>query len=247
MIERTVDVATGDGATQTFVVHPERGGPHPIVLFFMDAPAIREELRDMARRLATCGYYVMLPNLYYRSGVMELADLPALPQAQATQRMFDLMNSLSIAKVMKDAEALLAFADDDPAAAPGPIGAVGYCMSGQYAVNAAARFPERVAAAASIYGTSLVTDRGDSPHIVAANADAEIYFACAEFDRWAPLETVEALSAAVADDERRAEVELYPGVEHGFAFPARAAYNKEAAERHWERLISLFGRNLRLS
>jgi carboxymethylenebutenolidase len=247
MIEQQVDIDTGDGATQTFIVHPERGGPHPIVLFFMDAPAIREELRDMARRLATCGYYVMLPNLYYRSGVMELADLPPLPQADATQRMFELMGNLSIDKVLKDAEALIAHADDDPAAAPGPIGTLGYCMSGQYAVNAAARFPERVAAAASIYGTSLVTDRGDSPHIVAANADAEIYFACAEFDRWAPLETVEALASAVADDERRAEVELYPGVEHGFAFPARAAYNKEAAERHWERLVSLFGRNLRLS
>jgi carboxymethylenebutenolidase len=247
MIERQLDIPTPDGAITTFICHPERSGPHPIVLFFMDAPAIREELRDMARRLGTAGYYVMLPNLYYRSGVMELADLPPLPQAQGRERMFELMGSITIDKVMADTEALIAFADADEAAAPGPIGTVGYCMSGQYAVNAAARFPERVNAAASIYGTSLVTDRGDSPHIVAANADAEIYFACAEFDRWAPLETVEALAAAVADDDRRAEVELYPGVEHGFAFPARAAYDKQAAERHWERLHALFARNLRLA
>ena len=45
----------------------------------MDAPAIREELRDMARRIATVGYYVMLPNLYYRSGVWSWPDLPPLP------------------------------------------------------------------------------------------------------------------------------------------------------------------------
>ena len=246
MIERQLDIETQGGKMSTFIIHPDRGGPHPVVLFFMDAPAIREELRDMARRLATAGYYVMLPNLYYRSGVMELADLPPLPEAQARERMFELMGSLTIELVMADAEALIAFADEDPAAAPGPIGAVGYCMSGQYAINTAARFPERINAAASIYGTSLVTDRGDSPHIVAEQADAELYFACAEFDRWAPLETVEALAAAVADDPNRVEVELYPGVEHGFAFPARAAYNKEAAERHWERLLSLFSRNLRL-
>ena len=34
----------------------------------MDAHGIREELKDMARRLGTVGYYVLLPNLYYRAG-----------------------------------------------------------------------------------------------------------------------------------------------------------------------------------
>src|SRR5581483_11539125 len=137
MIEHTVDIPTKDGATTTFIVHPDRDGPHPIVLFFMDAPAIREELRDMARRIASAGYYVMLPNLYYRRGVMELADLPPLPEAEARARMFDLMGSLSIALVMADADALLDFADRDPAASKGKVGALGYCMSGQYAINLA--------------------------------------------------------------------------------------------------------------
>ena len=152
MIERQIDIPTRDGATTTFVVHPERGGPHPPILFFMDAPAIREELRDMARRLASCGYYVMLPNLYYRAGVMELAG------AAARERIFELMGGLSIAMVMSDAASLLEFADADPAARAGAVGALGYCMSGQFAINAAASFPNRVAAAASIYGTYLVTD-----------------------------------------------------------------------------------------
>ena len=244
MIEQTVDIPTRDGRTTTFVVHPERDGPHPLIVFFMDAPAIREELRDMARRLATAGYYVMLPNLYYRRGVMELADLPPLPEDKARERMFDLMGSLSIPLVMADADALLAYAARDPACSPGKAGAVGYCMSGQYAINLAARHPERFAAAASIYGVQLVTDQPDSPHLVADRARGELYFACAETDRWAPLEMVEALDAALRERAVRAEVELYPGVEHGFAFPQRAAYDKQAAERHWERLLSLFQRNL---
>ena len=71
MIDQQIDIPTRDGKTTTFITHPERGGPFPVIIFYMDAPAIREELRDMARRLATSGYYVMLPNLYYRSGVME--------------------------------------------------------------------------------------------------------------------------------------------------------------------------------
>src|SRR5258707_5955299 len=116
MIEQTVDIAAKHGATTTFIVHPERHGPHPVVLFFMDAPGIREELRDMARRIATAGYYVMLPNLYYRSGVLEIAALPKVSEAKARERMFGLMGSLTMAMVMEDGDALLDFADRDPAA-----------------------------------------------------------------------------------------------------------------------------------
>ena len=245
MIEQTVDIATRDGKTTTFIVHPERNGPHPIILFFMDAPAIREELRDMARRIATAGYYVMLPNLYYRKGVMELGALPPLPEAEARARMFELMGSINIPLVMSDADALLDFAARDPAASPGPAGAIGYCMSGQYAINAAARHPERIACAASLYGVQLVTDAQDSPHLAAQKTKAELYFACAEHDTYAPLEMVQALDASLKAEGVNAEVELYPGVHHGFAFPQRGAvYDKPAAERHWERLFALFARNL---
>jgi carboxymethylenebutenolidase len=245
MIEQTVDIPTKHGATTTFIVHPERDGPHPVILFFMDAPAIREELRDMARRLAAVGYYVMLPNLYYRHGVMELKDLPPLGEQEARARMFGFMNALTIPLVMDDADALLDFADRDPAASPGPAGALGYCMSGRYAINFAARHPERVRAAASIYGVQLVTDEADSPHLVAGRAKGELYFACAETDAYAPMEMVEALDAALKESAPRAELEVYPGVHHGFAFPQRPAYDKPSAERHWERLFALFGRNLR--
>src|SRR5438046_5597682 len=76
MQERQIDIPTSAGKTTTFIVHPDRGGPFPVILFYMDAPAIREELRDMARRLATSGYYLVLPNMYYRAGVLELRPLP---------------------------------------------------------------------------------------------------------------------------------------------------------------------------
>jgi carboxymethylenebutenolidase len=245
VIEQTIDIPTKHGATTTFIVHPERDGPHPIVLFFMDAPAIREELRDMARRIAAAGYYVMLPNLYYRKGVMELADLPKLDEAGSRGRMFELMGHLSIPMVMDDGDALLDFADRDPGAGKGPIATLGYCMSGQYAINFAARYPDRVAAAASIYGVQLVTDKSDSPHLAAQTAKAELYFACAEHDTWAPLEMVEALDQTMKSKNINAEVELYAGVHHGFAFPQRGAvYDKPAAERHWERLFSLWKRTL---
>ncbi|HEY7852319.1 MAG TPA: dienelactone hydrolase family protein [Caulobacteraceae bacterium] len=244
MIEHTVEVPTRDGASTTFICHPERGGPHPLIIFYMDAPAIREELRDMVRRLASAGYYVMLPNLYYRAGVLELGPFAGPGDGATREKMMGLMNGLTIPMVMEDTDALLAFADSQGAASKGPAGAVGYCMSGQFAINAAARHPRRFAAAASIYGVRLVTDAADSPHLAAARASAELYFACAETDHWAPPAMVQALTAAMADPTIDAEVEVYPGVEHGFAFPGRAAYNRAAAERHWERLFALFTRRL---
>ena len=145
---------------------------------------------------------------------------------------------------MSDADALIAFLDADPAARPGTIGAFGYCMSGQYAINAAARYPDRVAAAASIYGVKLMTDQADSPHLAARKAKGELYFACAETDSWAPAEMVAALAKDLKASDVNAEVEIYPGTEHGFAFPQRPIYVKAAAERHWARLHALFARNL---
>jgi len=148
MIDQQIEIPTKDGHTTTFITHPERGGPHPVVLFYMDAPAIREELRDMARRLGTSGYYVMLPNLYYRAGVMELGPIPPDPEAPERKRMFGFMNSINIPLVMEDTRALLAYAEGQSAARTDVVGTVGYCMSGRYAINAAMHFPERVRAAA---------------------------------------------------------------------------------------------------
>jgi carboxymethylenebutenolidase len=245
VIEQTVDIPTKDGKTTTFIVHPDRGGPFPVILFYMDAPAIREELRDMSRRLASSGYYVVLPNMYYRRGVMELGPLPTDPNAPERKRMFEHMNSLTIPLVMDDTEALLKFVDGQAAASKGPIGCVGYCMSGQYAVNAAARWPDRVAAAASFYGTRLVSNDADSPHIMAKKAKADIYFGCAERDHYVPTEMIDTLRKQLAvDNVKNAEVEIYRDADHGFAFPQRAVYNKAAAEKHWERLLSLYRRKL---
>jgi carboxymethylenebutenolidase len=242
MIDQQIEIPTKDGRTTTFITHPERGGPFPVILFYMDAPAIREELRDMARRLGTSGYYVMLPNLYYRSGVMELGPLPTDPESPERKRMFALMNSIDIPLVMEDTRALLAYADGKTAAQSEIVGTLGYCMSGRYAINAATQFPDRVRAAASMYGTHLATDRPDSPHLAGRKCEAELYFGCAETDIYAPPDIIEKVKEGMKG--ANAEVEIYPGTHHGFAFPKRPVYHRDAAERHWERLLALYRRNL---
>src|SRR4029450_4891104 len=108
---------------------------------YMDATSLREERRDMPRRLGTSGYYVMLPNMYYRSGVMEIGPIPPDPEAPERKRMFEFMNSINIPMVMEDTKALPASPDGQSAANTKIVGTVGYCMSGRYAVNAATHFP----------------------------------------------------------------------------------------------------------
>jgi len=241
MIEQHLDIATADGPMNSFVVHPEEGGPFPVVLFYMDAPGKREELHDMARRLAAVGYFVVLPNLYYRSS----RDFWLTERTEPMmERMFSLMATLDAATTACDTRALLQFVDAQAPADAARIGAVGYCMSGPFVMWAAARFPERIACIASIHGANMATDEPDSPHRIAPQVRCESYFACAEIDKWAPPADILKLQAGLEAGPAPHRIEWYPGVEHGFVFPLRAVYDRAAAERHWERLFSLFGRTL---
>jgi carboxymethylenebutenolidase len=243
MIEKHIDITTRAGAMNSFVVYPEERGPHPVILFYMDAPGKREELHDMARRLASVGYYVVLPNLYYR----RTHDYWLKERTEASMAvMFEHMHSLSNALVTQDTQAMLRFVDAQPEADGKRIGAVGYCMSGPFVMAAAAAFPDRIQAIASIHGANLVTDRPDSAHLMAPRIRCESYFACAEIDKWAAKETIATLEKALTEGGTPHRIEWYPKAEHGFVFPLRAGiYDKPSAERHWERLFDLFGRNLR--
>jgi carboxymethylenebutenolidase len=242
--QRQVDIAATDGAMPTWIFHPQGAGAHPALIFYMDAPGMREELRDMCRRLAAAGYYVMLPDLYYRSHSGDMGPFRGDEDARHKQLIGRLMDSIGIELVMADTAALIAHARADAAAAPGPLGCVGYCMSGQYALNAAARHPDDFAAAACFYGTRLMTDRADSPHRVVRDARAEIYVGWAGIDPFAPLEQMAPFSAALQAAGADARVELYADVWHGFAFPERLVHNAAAAELHWRRLLDLFARKL---
>jgi len=242
MIEKELDITTPDGAMNAFVVYPDENGPHPVVLFYMDAPGKREELHDMARRLAAQGYYVVLPNLYYR----RTPDYWLRERTEpAMAVMFEHMRATTTALNVRDTGAMLKFVDSQPEADSSRIGAVGYCMSGPFVVAAAAKYSSRFKSIASIHGAGMATDAPDSPHKLAPKIKCEAYFACAEIDKWAPKKDIETLEAALKAGGVNYRIEWYPGAEHGFVFPLRKGiYNEPSAEKHWERLFELFGRTL---
>jgi len=248
MHEFEVEITTKDGVMDAFVCHPDEGGPHPAIIMYMDAPGIREELRDMARRIATVGYFVILPNLYYRTGVegnygFDLATIRTDPEQ--LQNMFDIMNDTTNERVVADTKPMLDFIEGEPQAAPGQVGCVGYCMSGRIVMSVAASYPESFAAIASYYGVGIMTEDENSPHLNAHKITGEVYLAFAQTDVYVPEPLLEALPAALDKAQIKYRMEIYPGTQHGFAFPNRPAYNKPAAERHWQRMLALFDRNLK--
>jgi carboxymethylenebutenolidase len=238
VIEKRLDVETPDGSMPTFVFHPAHEGPHPVVLYLMDAPGIRRALTDMAFRLATAGYYVMLPYLYYRGGPYREFDMSD-EDMHARQ---ELMGTVTPTGIVGDVGALLAAADQDPAARDGKVGAVGFCMSGGLTLAAARAFPERIAAAASIHGAWLVRDTDDSPHVGLEPVQAEAYFAWCADDPTAPVETVPVMEEALTAAGVTYTID-HVEAQHGFA-PRGPRYDPAASELHWERVHSLLRRNL---
>lgn len=237
-------ITTDDGQMGTFVVHPDGAGPYPVVLFLMDAPGKRPLLHAMATTLASHGYYVMLPNLYYRTTPAFELDFAS---QESFARMGELMRGVGNRMVGRDAAALFAHADTDPVADADRAGTLGYCMSGPFSIWVAAEHPARVRAAASFYGVRLVSTGTDSPHLRLAElaaAGTELYVACAEHDDWVPLSMVDEFEAAMIAAGVAGRLERFWGCHHGFAFDDRPAYDAEADRRHWDAVLHLFGRTL---
>ena len=241
MIEEVHAIGTGDGTMETFAVQPDRGD-HPPVILYMDAPGIREELYGFSRRIAAQGYYVLLPDMYYRLGRPRF-DLQAGGDAER-EKMFAAMRSLSNRLVMDDTGAMLRFLENAPGARPGPKGCIGYCMSGQYVVSAAGTFPGDFAAAASLYGVGIVTDEEDSPHLLADRIEGELYLGFAERDQWVPDNVIPDLEAALGAHGVAHRLDVWPDTEHGFCFPERAVYREQAAEQVWDLVFDLYRRRL---
>lgn len=241
MIERRVEIETPDGTMPTFEFHPEEGGPYPVVLYMMDAPGIRPALRDMASRLATAGYYVLLPFLYYRKSPYR--EFGSSDEDMHARR--ELMQSVTREGAVADARALLEFAAESPFAENnGQVGAIGFCMSGPLVLALAQHLPERIAAAASIHGAWLVNDREDSPHRQLDRIRAELYFAWADNDPTATVEERDLMDQALREAGINYRIDFMAGAVHGFAPPGTERYDRAASEKHWERVHALLRRNV---
>jgi len=244
----TITLATPDGVADAYLARPVGEGPFPATLFFMDGIGLRPALRAMADRLASHGYLVLLPNLYYRAGAFPPFDPATIftPGNPERERLTALLRSVDSAAWMRDTSAFLDLLAREEAAQDGPVGCFGYCLGGGLALTAAGTFPGRIAAAASFHGARLVTDKPDSPHLLAPKIKARMYFGVAGSDDARQPDAKVKLKEAFEAAKVPVEVELYPKALHGWCvsdMPMQGAdpiYNQADAEHAWAKLLALY-------
>lgn len=242
MPRTSVEIRTRDGLCPASVFRPAQGGPWPAVLIYMDANGIRPALFEMGERIASHGYFVLLPDLFYRVGpyspinAKELAADP--PRRQEWFAKY--MPSASRANVRDDTAAFLRFLEEQRDVVQPKVGTTGYCMGGGHSLIAAGTYPDRVAAAASYHGGRLATDEPDSPHLLAPRMKAKVYVAGAVEDPTFPDDMKQRLEEALTAARVDHRIETYEGAHHGWVPADTMAHQPKGAERHWQTLIALF-------
>jgi carboxymethylenebutenolidase len=252
MKEHFAEISTSAGRMKTFIAHPEQDGPFPAVILYMDFWGVREELFDIARRVAVVGYYCMVPDLYYRQGTVHNEILDEQGKMISLNRVDPAARAKVLAplarfkdsEAMEDTQAILGYLENDASARPGAKGCIGYCIGGRLAMRAAGTFPEHFKASASLHGTDLVTGEEDSVHKLACQIQGELYCGFAENDRHASPPTVTEIVSAMKRSAAKYHYEIHPGTEHGYALPNRNIHHNQATLRDWELILAMFHRKI---
>jgi carboxymethylenebutenolidase len=247
MTQTEVRIPTPDGDARAYTFTPEGEGPWPAVMFFMDAPAIRPALFAMCERLASHGYFVLLPDMFWRAGPYEPINLSEAMKDEETRRatFAKFMSSTDPERSTRDTGAFLDWLSTQPQVKGEKVGCTGYCMGGGLSLRAAGNFPDRIAASAGFHGGRLATDAPDSPHLLAPRIKAKVYVGGADEDAGFPPEQADRLREALTAAGVENTVEIYKGARHGYAPPDMPVYNEEAAERHWREMLKLFDETLK--
>jgi carboxymethylenebutenolidase len=242
-MKRDVTIPTPDGDMRAFAFTPDGGaGPWPAAIVFMDAPAIRPAMFELSDRLAQAGYFVLLPDLFWRAGPYDPPDIAKARAGdpEAVAQFQKLRGSTGAGRQMTDTQACLDWLSRQPDAKADRVGVTGYCMGGGVALRAAGTFPDRIAAAASFHGGNMATDDEKSPHRLAGNIKAKLLIAGADEDASYDAAQNDRLKAALAEAGVDAEVSIWTGCRHGWVPTDMAVHNPEGAERHWRELAALF-------
>ena len=242
---KNVSIKTRDGVCPSYVGRPTTGAPWPAVLVFMDGLGIRPAMLELGERLAAHGYFVLLPDLYYRSGSYEPMDARTV-FSDPEQRKILMEKFIALAtpmNIMSDTKAFLDFLVAERDVKPGGVGTTGYCLGGLMSLTAAGTYPDRIVAAASYHGGRLATDAPDSPHWLAPKMKARVYVGGAVEDQSFPGEMKDRLEAALTQAGVNHTIETYPA-KHGWVLRDTPAYDAAAAERHWQTMLALFKETL---
>ena len=245
MSETKTRIRTKDGVVDAYVSHPDGSDSWPAVLVFMDGLGWRPAFFEIADRLASNGYYVLLPNMFWRSGAFEPFDPKTVfAGGPEMERLRKIISAVTDENAMRDTEAFLDFLATCPQVRDArKVACTGYCMGGRLSLSAAGHFPDRLAAAASYHGGGLATDSPDSPHRLAPAIKARVYIGAAIEDRGFDDAQKQRLEQALTDAGVEHTIETYQA-RHGWVPRDTPVHDPVATERHWQTLLELLERTM---
>jgi carboxymethylenebutenolidase len=244
MIEQTLEIPAGDGVSEALLVRPESNDPLPAIINLTDGLGFRPAFAEQSKRIAERGYVVLTPNIFYRTS--KLPPFPFEPDFasdRTRERFGELTAPLTPVAMERDGSAYVDFLASQPFVGSGPMGVIGFCFAGKFAMLIAAARPDRVAAAASFHGGGLFTDNFDSPHLVLPRVKARLYFGHAINDQSMNSEAIEKLEWALRSRGGEYESEMYEA-KHGWMIPGGRVYDEANAERGFGKLSQLFDESL---
>ena len=240
---RTVEVS-GDGAPMpVYVAEPQASGKFPVIVVFMTAFGLNEQIKRAAHRFSSEGYVVLVGDMFYRHSQGVIVGYDNVDGAIALSR------TVYDAQTNADARVVIDFAKTLDKARADRIGCVGYCMGGTMSWLTACLNRE-IKAAAIYYSGYFVTDdtnpkRPISPHEYADLLTAPVLGCFGAEDQHPTVDEVRVVEARLRELGKVHDFKIYPGAGHGFATDDRPTYHEPSAEDAWARTLAWFEKYLK--
>jgi len=224
----TLNAADG-GHFDTYLSLPPTGKGPGLVLF-EEIFGVNRHIRAVADQYALNGFVVMAPDMFWRQEPhMELGY-----EGADREKAVAAMKGANPAKLIEDIGATVKALRARPEVS-GKIAALGFCMGGRLAYQAAAT--AGVDAAVCLYGGGI---QGDLDRVAKINVPMQFHYG--EKDAGIPMDAVEKVKAAFKG--KNAEFFVYPDAGHGFNCWDRSSYHAKSAALSHGRALAFLAQNL---
>jgi carboxymethylenebutenolidase len=222
----TVQSPQGNGSIKGYFARPAKpGGKLPTVLVIHENRGLNPYIEDVARRFAVANFVAYAPD-----GLTSVGGFPGNDEQGAVK-----FREVNGPKMLEDFVASAAWLKARPES-NGKIGAVGFCFGGGIVNQLAVRLPD-LGAGAPFYGRQPGAD--DVPKI---KAPLMLHYAGNDQGVNAGIPAYE---AALKSNNKKYELFVYEGTQHGFHNDTTPRYDEAAAKLAWSRTIDFFNKNLR--